>query len=231
MSNTSVLILSIFFVVVIKAQFDLNYLKSRVSSEFFPKHAEYRNKFEELPYITGRDIYPVLYSLTLAWDKTKYRVLELFNPLPCGNCKEYAHQIERDINFNIDAFREEYTVDRLRLRLIEGFRDGYERLMLPAKNYMDEFKPYNEQLKNVLPCWAQYKNPLINIFEESYNFAKGNITQKISEFAVKYQVLGTQFDDGVKNATDEAKQCTSYSQGFGYCQYLYVRKKFDDFFT
>jgi hypothetical protein len=219
-SNT---VLSLVIIVMIEAQLlDPYYIKSKVTGEFYYHHNDYKNKFGELPYLTGRDLYPVLYSLTLSWETTKLRVSNLFNPLPCGNCKDFARQIEREINFNMDTFREEYTIDRLRVRLNEGFRDGYERLMKPADTYIQNFKPYTEQLKNVLPCWTISKPILEKVVEETYNYAKGNITQKISEFSLIYQKMGVDFDEGVKNATAECKSCTSYSQGFGYCEFLYV---------
>jgi hypothetical protein len=222
-SLISSIVLLISVIVTIKAQvLDPYYIKSKVTGEFNYHLNDYRNKFGELPYLTGRDLYPVLYSLTLSWETTKLRVSNLFNPLPCGNCKEFARKIETEINFNTDTFREEYTIDRLRVRLLEGFRDGYERLLKPADTYIVNFKPYTEQLKNILPCWEVSKPIVQKIVEETFNYAKGNITQKISEFSLVYQKMGVDFDEGVKNATTECKSCTSYSQGFGYCEFLYV---------
>lgn len=222
-SFLSSVILSLVIVVVIKAEtYDPYWIKAKVSGEFYYHHNDYKNKFGTMAYLTGQDLYPVLFSLTVSWETTKYRVLNLFNPLPCGNCKEFARKIETEINFNSDAFREEFPSSRLQIRLSEGYRDGYERLLKPAETYMENFKPYTEQLKNVLPCWATHKPILEKIVQDTYNYAKGNITQKISEFSLVYQKMGVDFDEGVKNATTECKACTSYSQGFGYCEFLYV---------
>lgn len=197
-------------------------IRANLRNDFQPKHYDCKRKFNDLAYLTGRNFHPVIQSLTQQWDRTKIRVIELFNPLPCGNCKEIARKIENDLNFNIAAFREEYTIDRLHQRLREGFRDGYERFLLPASNYMDEFKPYKEQLKNVMTCWSTTRKNIFKIFDDAYLDALKNISKAIHGFENEYKNIGESFDQGVINATKEAAKCTSYKQGFGYCEFLYV---------
>lgn len=87
---------------------------------------------------------------------------------------------------------------------------------------MNEFKPPKEQLKNVMPCWRTSKKVILKIFDNTYHNAWKNLSSAIKDFGVKYNEIGESFDQGVKNATKEASKCTSYKQGFGYCEFLYV---------
>lgn len=195
-------------------------VRASLRNEFHPKHSECTQKFNDLAYNTGKDFHPVIQSLTENWDRSKINILNFFNPLPCGNCKETSRKIDNEINFNIGAFREEYTIDRLYLRLKDAYRKGYERFLIPAEKYIEEFRPNKEQLKKALECWSKTKGTIFTVFDDTYKMALQNLTGSIAAFASDYKRIGTDFDQGVKDAIEEASKCDQ--QGFGYCQYVYV---------
>jgi hypothetical protein len=195
-------------------------VRANLRNDFNPKHIQCSEKFRDLAYVTARDFHPVVQSLTEYWDHSKFDILNLFNPLPCGNCKEPARKIENDVNFNIAAFREELTIDRIYLRARDPFREGYQRFLDPALKYIEDFNPNQEQVKEALSCWTKTKSSILTIFDGTYEIARQNLTSSIQTFKLEYQQIGENFTAGVLEAISEASKCAK--QGFGYCEYVYV---------